>query len=214
MTNYTIEAHLFATYYDTALLSTFGTCTQLLLFGNLLVLLFNTTYLLHTWIRAGRGWLVATTCAMGLFAAVHLALKIAGTVLSWRSFYLGVQGDAAHASRMLSRGDVLDVVGDYLLVANNIVTDGLFLHRCYVIWGRDIKVVIVPTLSLVVSAVLGSIGAPQPDKIGGSDRRGFLRLFGMIILTNLILMALTAGRIWWVRRDVVTRIGTLHHAHV
>jgi hypothetical protein len=55
---------------------------------------------------------------MGLFAALHLALQIAITVFSWRSFYLGVQGDATHASSILSRGDVLDVVGDYLLVAN------------------------------------------------------------------------------------------------
>jgi hypothetical protein len=55
---------------------------------------------------------------MGLFAAVHLALQIAITVLSWRSFYLEVQGDAARASSMLNRGGALDVVGDYLLVTN------------------------------------------------------------------------------------------------
>ncbi|KAJ7309271.1 hypothetical protein DFH08DRAFT_944213 [Mycena albidolilacea] len=167
MSNYTIEAHLFATYYDTALLSTFGTCTQLLLFGNLLVLLLDTTYLLHTPIRASRSWLVAVTYAMGLFAAVHLALQIAITVLSGRSFYLEVQGDAARASSMLSRAGALDVAGDYLLVANNIVTDGLFLHRCYVIWGRKMKVVIVPAFSFVATA---------------------------------------AGRIWWIRRDVVSAL--------
>jgi hypothetical protein len=55
---------------------------------------------------------------MGLFAALHLALQIAFTVLSWRFFYLEVQGSAARASSVLSRRDVLDVVDDCLLVAN------------------------------------------------------------------------------------------------
>ncbi|KAJ7315691.1 hypothetical protein DFH08DRAFT_1039371 [Mycena albidolilacea] len=204
MSNYTIDPHSFGTYYYTALLPTFATCTQLLLFGILLALLFNTTYLLHTKIPASRGWLVAATCAMGLFAALHLALQIATTVLSWRFFYLGVQGDAARALSVLNRGAVLDVVDDYLLVANNIVTDGLFIHRCYVIWGRNIKVIIVPALSLVVTAVMGSVGASHPNDIGRSNHYEFGLVFGMNILTNLTLMALTAGRIWWIRRDIVT----------
>ncbi|KAJ7886116.1 hypothetical protein B0H14DRAFT_3127902 [Mycena olivaceomarginata] len=140
---------------------------------------------------------------MGLLAALHLALQIAITVLSWWFFHLGVQGDAARASTVLSRGAVLDVVDDYLLVANNILTDGLFIHRCYVIWGRNIKVVIVPTLSLIATTVMGSVGAPQHDEIGGLDQKNYRIAFIMILLTNLTLMALTAGRIWWIRRDVV-----------
>jgi hypothetical protein len=55
---------------------------------------------------------------MGLFAALRLALQIAITVLSWRFFYLRVQGDAARVLSVLSPGAVLDVVDDYLLVAN------------------------------------------------------------------------------------------------
>ncbi|KAJ7911633.1 hypothetical protein B0H13DRAFT_2271883 [Mycena leptocephala] len=210
MSNYTTDPHSFENYYYTALLPTFGTCTQLLLFGILLVLVFNTTYLLHTRIRASLDWLVATTYAMAVFAALHLALQIAITVLSWRVLCLGVPGDAAVAARassMLSRAAVLDVVDDYLLVANNIVTDGLFIHRCYVIWGRNIKVVIIPALSLVASTVMGSVGAPQPDEPGRSDHTDYRLAFGMMILTNLMLMALTAGRIWWIRRDVVAVLG-------
>ncbi|KAJ7771252.1 hypothetical protein B0H14DRAFT_2966540 [Mycena olivaceomarginata] len=191
MSNYTIDTQSFETYYDTALLSTFGTCTQLLLFGILLVLLFNTTYLLHTPVCASRGWLVAATCAMGLFAALHLALQIAGT------------GDAARALSMLNRGAVLKIVNDSLVVANNTVTDGIFIYRCYVIWGRDVKVVIVPALLLVAGTVIGSLGTPPPNQVG---RLGDYRLvFGMLNLTtNLMLMALTAGRIWWIRRDVAS----------
>ncbi|KAJ7309289.1 hypothetical protein DFH08DRAFT_1049926 [Mycena albidolilacea] len=193
MSNYAIEAHLFATYYDTALLSTFGTCGG------------HPEQVNNVRTDAAplvcRGWLVAAICVMGLFAAVQLALQVATTVLSWRSFYLGVQGYTTRASSMLSRGDVLDVVGDYLLVANNILTDGLFLHRCYVIWGRNMKVVIVPALSLTVTA-----GASQPDEIGDWDHHDFRRVFGMMISTNLMLMAMTAGRIWWIRHDVVSAL--------
>jgi hypothetical protein len=68
--------------------------------------------------RASRCWLIAAIWAMGLFAALHLALQITITVLSWRYFYLEVQGDVTRASSMLSRGTIVDVVDDYLLVAN------------------------------------------------------------------------------------------------
>jgi protein-S-isoprenylcysteine O-methyltransferase Ste14 len=69
------------------------------------------------------------------------------------------------------------------------------------------KVVIVPALSFVatagkkyrpVAAVLihvftavGFMAAAHPDEIGGSYHHDFCRMFGMIILTNLTLMALT-----------------------
>ncbi|KAJ7222004.1 hypothetical protein C8J57DRAFT_1392322 [Mycena rebaudengoi] len=204
MSNYTIDAHSFETYYYTALLSTFGTCTQLLLFGILLVLFVNTTYLLHTRIRTSRGWFVAATCTMGLFAALHLALQITMTVLTWRVFYLGVQGDATRAFGALTRGAIVDYVADYLLIANNLVADSIFIYRCYVIWGRNLKVVIIPAISLVASTVIGSVGAPKRDAEVGLDHDDYRLAFGMIILTNLTLMALTAGRIWWIRRDVVT----------
>ncbi|KAJ7870431.1 hypothetical protein B0H13DRAFT_2350390 [Mycena leptocephala] len=205
MSNYTIDPHSFENYYYTALLPTFGTCTQLLLHPPSSG--FDTTYLLRTSIRPSRDWLVVTTCAMAVFAALHLALQIAITVLSWRVFYLGVPGDAAVAARaLLSRGTVLDVVDDCLLIANNIVTDGLFIHRCYLIWGRNIKVVIIPALSLVSSTVMGFVGAFRPDDPSRSDDTYYRLAFGMTILTNLMLMALTAGRIWWIRRDVVAVI--------
>ncbi|KAJ7830992.1 hypothetical protein B0H14DRAFT_3714182 [Mycena olivaceomarginata] len=84
------------------------------------------------------------------------------------------------------------------------------------------KVVIVPALSFVatackkyrpVAAVLihvftavGFMAAAHPDEIGGSYHHDFCRMFGMIILTNLTLMALTAGRIWWIGRDVVSAL--------
>jgi hypothetical protein len=55
---------------------------------------------------------------MGLFTALHLALQIAITALSWCFFYLGVQGDAARALSVLSRRVVLNEVNDSLFVAN------------------------------------------------------------------------------------------------
>jgi hypothetical protein len=104
------------------------------------------------------------------------------------------------------------------------------------------KVVIIPTLSLTVAAgkkyrpvalaitnaftVIGFIGASTPDEVDDLDNHEFHLTFGMIVLTNLILMALTgtysnlvvpsflsilfislaAGRIWWIRRDVVSAL--------
>jgi hypothetical protein len=78
------------------------------------------------------------------------------------------------------------------------------------------------------------MGASQPDKIGRSDQLHLLLAFGMIILTNLMLMALTGtssnlavpifslnpvhfSQSWTYLVDTTRRrfrTGTLHHAHV
>jgi hypothetical protein len=73
---------------------------------------------------------------------------------------------------------------------------------------------------------MGFVGAFRPDDPSRSDDTYYRLAFGMTILTNLMLMALTgtfsllachvslpttlislaAGRIWWIRRDVVAVI--------
>ncbi|KAJ7208263.1 hypothetical protein GGX14DRAFT_395919 [Mycena pura] len=153
----------------------------------------------------GRWGLVLATCAMVLFATLQLATEIELNVLAFRIFRLAVEGEMAtnstRAARALSSFDVMYIVYNFLLVANIIVTDSLLIYRCYIIWNRNIRVVTVPLLSLMVSAVLGFLCAYENGH-SGNIHVDFRVVLGMVLLTNVVLMALTAGRIWSIRREV------------
>jgi hypothetical protein len=69
---------------------------------------------------------------------------------------------------------------------------------------------------------MGSGSASKPDEIGDSNRHDFRLTFGMIILNahdadryifvvpcffpSAVFISLAAGRIWWIRRDVVSAL--------
>ncbi|KAJ7676618.1 hypothetical protein DFH06DRAFT_611642 [Mycena polygramma] len=71
------------------------------------------------------------------------------------------------------------------------------MYRCYMIWGSKWKVVAVPSLLMVTTFAIGCM----------SSIPGFtfnqLAPYICATVTNLVLMVLTAGRIWWVRRDAL-----------
>ncbi|KAJ6513693.1 hypothetical protein C8R47DRAFT_1064399 [Mycena vitilis] len=103
---------------------------------------------------------------------------------------------------------------DLLFVTNSLVTDSFFIYRCFIIWGRSIRVVVGPLLML-----LGSASTNSPPAILGylaiyediSDSVSAYHIYtpaavAMGLATNLVVMGLTvsriqAGRIWWIRRD-------------
>ncbi|KAF7330662.1 hypothetical protein MSAN_02451500 [Mycena sanguinolenta] len=138
------------------------------------------------------------------------ALATAGTVLvvsttgiSMRMVYLLVQGNTDLPDRLLKIYQSLALVQDIILAINNLVTDLLFLYRCYVIWGSRKIILVLPAMMILATVVggcvtgLGYYGIVKlnipidprvPFILGGS--------------TNILMMCLTAGRIWYIRREV------------
>ncbi|KAJ6564361.1 hypothetical protein B0H19DRAFT_77632 [Mycena capillaripes] len=102
----------------------------------------------------------------------------------------------------------LDVAQNVLFALNVLVADLLFLWRCYVIWGNQRSVVFLPGLSVAATAAVsvgycvtlrGSAGpVSRLDHTSAVDPR---IPFILGVFTNLVLMALTAGRIWWIRQQ-------------
>ncbi|KAJ7214463.1 hypothetical protein GGX14DRAFT_610935 [Mycena pura] len=206
--NYTVDAVVFNNYWGVVLACTYGSFTELCLFGVFVGLVSATAYLLHKRVQDGRWALVLATCAMALFATLQLAAMIQLNVLAFRIFRLAVQGEMAtnstHAAGVVDSFNVMYSICNSLLIANNMVTDSLFIYRCYIVWNRNIRVVIVPILTLLVSAGLGFLcsyeaGHPSNIHVIHVDVR---LVIGMVLITNVILMTLTAGRIWWIRREV------------
>ncbi|KAJ6605453.1 hypothetical protein DFH09DRAFT_1121395 [Mycena vulgaris] len=79
---------------------------------------------------------------------------------------------------------------DMLYVANNFVADSLLIYRCWVVWNRNIFV-IIPGLTGLVMMIVFSADQQIP----------LSAFYAMTLATNVVLSVLTAGRIWWIGRQ-------------
>ncbi|KAF7324546.1 hypothetical protein MKEN_00495800 [Mycena kentingensis (nom. inval.)] len=93
---------------------------------------------------------------------------------------------------------------DLFMATNNLLVDAIFIYRCYVVWAHKTYVVALPALMLLATSVYNYTAAFADDWY-------YLRLgrlvdprYGLIlsVLTNVVLVLLTAGRIWWARRQL------------
>ncbi|KAJ7133449.1 hypothetical protein C8R44DRAFT_730603 [Mycena epipterygia] len=91
-----------------------------------------------------------------------------------------------------------------LEVEGSALTDGLFTYRCYVVWGRSIYATILPIAMLTATTVAGYVLEVQIDYRFSEPRHNATIGFILSVATNFVLMTLTAGRIWWVGREVRT----------
>ncbi|KAJ7230985.1 hypothetical protein B0H12DRAFT_219946 [Mycena haematopus] len=82
-----------------------------------------------------------------------------------------------------------------LVAMNNFVTDSLYLYRCYVIWGYRWKILLIlPGLFMLSSFALGIWTATGKSIINSQI------VFSLVVATNVVLTALTASRLLWIRR--------------
>ncbi|KAJ6594768.1 hypothetical protein B0H19DRAFT_69507 [Mycena capillaripes] len=210
--DYTIDSTTFDNYWDYVLLRIYGTCAQTLLYGVLLMLLGVTAHLLYNRSGAERRGLSVATAAMTILATLQFVFDICVTVLELHIVRLGVEGQLWPAASVLSTTnlyDRFDTAEDFLLVTNNIVTDSLFIYRCFIIWGHNVRIIILPVLMLLATTVLGYLATLYDNRFVPyyiDDRLAF----AMVLLTNVVLTVLTAGRIWWMRRDACIVLESAH----
>ncbi|KAJ7928136.1 hypothetical protein B0H13DRAFT_2311997 [Mycena leptocephala] len=96
---------------------------------------------------------------------------------------------------------------DIIILVNNFALDGFFIYRCYVIWsGSPYKrrVIGVPSLSLLLTTIYGitttSLFLANVTLPPFFPTNGLIAVSSCLVITNLLLTGLTAGRIWWTRR--------------
>ncbi|KAJ7194479.1 hypothetical protein B0H12DRAFT_1226792 [Mycena haematopus] len=204
--DYTIAPTTFAVYWEFAVSRLYGVYAEILLYGVLLVLLCIAIHGLNYWTGGARKSLAVATFLMALLATLQVIVHVGVTLLGLEILRLEIEGETWPASptrvRLTTLNYRLYAVKDFLLVTNNLVTDSLFIYRCFFVWGRNIRVVVLPMLLLLTTTVLGYLSAYEDDLVSPyfiDDRV----IFVMVIVTNVVLMTLTAGRIWWIRRDAI-----------
>ncbi|KAJ7865550.1 hypothetical protein B0H13DRAFT_2561976, partial [Mycena leptocephala] len=153
----------------------------------------------------GRTTLLVLTALMALLATVQFSLHVATTSLALRLLRIAVtDGQSAvplHPTGVEQLYWSLVLTQDIVLVTNTVITDGLLVYRCYLVWGRPRKIfVVVPILLMLGTLATGYVTSYDEDYSSGPYHFDPRIVFTLNLFTNFVLMILTAGRIWWVTR--------------
>ncbi|KAJ6510903.1 hypothetical protein C8R45DRAFT_398446 [Mycena sanguinolenta] len=151
---------------------------------------------IHTLVRRrethGIKLLMAWSCVIAVGGTTQIAINIAQAADSAR-----VVHDLLHAKVSNSHGPALLSAQIALGAVNNFVTDSLFLYRCYVIWAYQWKITILPGLFLLSTFGMGIASARLTTGLVFTKPQF---VYGLGVATNLILTALTVGRLLWLQR--------------
>ncbi|KAJ7669565.1 hypothetical protein B0H17DRAFT_1086605 [Mycena rosella] len=147
--------------------------------------------------RKARGTklLIGATCAMAVVGTAAMAINIALAVLTARTTQQIVHEQVAQFLNGLRYQETLAEALVITSLTNNFLTDSLFLYRCYVIWGSQKKIIILPGLLMIGTVATGFLSVVS---VSFQDAK---ITYGLAAATNVVLTALTAGRILWMRRD-------------
>ncbi|KAF7333341.1 hypothetical protein MVEN_02349400 [Mycena venus] len=137
-------------------------------------------------------FLMAASCVMAVVGTTQMAVTFAETVVTVRFVQQLVHAQVLNRPHFVK---TLSTVENVLLATNMFVTDSFFMYRCYVIWGHKRKILIPPVLLILVTLVVTILGAPT------SSLENATIPVGLAAATNLVLTALTAGRIMYIRRE-------------
>ncbi|KAJ7929729.1 hypothetical protein B0H13DRAFT_2538763 [Mycena leptocephala] len=138
--------------------------------------------------------LIVISCIMAVLGTAQMAVVIAQAVVAARLVQQVVHSQVLKEHKSQSNVLVLTTIREFGFFINNFVTDSLFLYRCYVIWGFQTKIVIVPALLMLSTFVMGIVRATA---LNGAVEDVIQITFGLAAATNL---AGSAGRILWIRR--------------
>ncbi|KAJ6529449.1 hypothetical protein DFH09DRAFT_1185129 [Mycena vulgaris] len=206
--NDVVDSGAFEDRWSTMLFTVSVNSTVLLLYALYVILFVFSIHTLNKRAPAVSRFLIGTAWAMFLLGTCGTVIVIVSTAISMRMVYLLVQGSSAESARLLYLYQSLALTQDIVLAINNLVTDSLLLYRCYVIWGSRKRILLVPGILILATMILGFISG-----------LGYYRLislavdidprvpFTMATTTNILLMCLTAGRIWYIGRQAQTVTG-------
>ncbi|KAJ7214905.1 hypothetical protein GGX14DRAFT_609734 [Mycena pura] len=140
----------------------------------------------------GKKVLLAATWAMAVLETGQMIIVLACCVISIQIMQQILQSPHGPAPILMTIYNILSAVQNIAWAVNKRSLRSFY--RCYIIWGRNWAVACVPGFLILSTFGIGCfllLGTTQvPESIG----------FILVAVTNVVLMALTAGRIWWVRR--------------
>ncbi|KAJ7652642.1 hypothetical protein B0H17DRAFT_1101361 [Mycena rosella] len=169
---------------------------EVFLYGAYLIMFGFYVYILRGRQMKKQHFLTGSAISLFILGTVHCALVLASAVFETRAMTRSnVDGYTFHATMKKSLGFAASAV----YVTNNIIADSIFIFRCYAIWNFRRTIVILPTILTVAGAGFGYYNVVS--KFGWQIFSGFIISVVLSLCTNLALMVLTVGRIWWLARE-------------
>ncbi|GJE85447.1 hypothetical protein PsYK624_015260 [Phanerochaete sordida] len=169
------------------------------LFYGAYVLLFAASIWVILWIQKNRGAntiIVTLHCLLFVACTLHYALEFAHFVEYLNGGEVaGFADETYHTFIADCTTSVADFLGDLILI-----------YRCYIIWGRNYYITIIPLLTassgLICAAVVGhfvwgTTGSTAMPSIVPLALASFI----LPLCTNVMVTGLIIGRIWWMSKD-------------
>ncbi|KAF8152860.1 hypothetical protein K438DRAFT_2026786 [Mycena galopus ATCC 62051] len=196
--------------WELALIEISGTCVQICFYTMFLILFIIAIHNLRRRETVGKNILLTFSWALAALGTTQLVLSIRRTVEALHILHeLVTLKQPANINPTLGTASQLRTyhsscfADQVVLMINNFAADLLFLYRCYVIWGRQKKVLIVPGILIISTVVVGCIAVVQADLFRTVNLNTLAATYIMSAITDMVLVALTAGRIWLKQRDAV-----------
>ncbi|KAF7342379.1 hypothetical protein MVEN_01826800 [Mycena venus] len=147
--------------------------------------------------------LLFTAILLAGFAIFQVVLDVALVALPNTVLQICMkEGMSQRAMSLLETFATIYNVRQGALATNNAIADSLLLYRCYLIWATSRYsrlVVAIPLLLILATAAIAyaAIYLVLDIRIP----------FGFALLTNVVLLGLTGGRIWYKRRQAAVLLG-------
>ncbi|KAJ6597947.1 hypothetical protein B0H10DRAFT_2231811 [Mycena sp. CBHHK59/15] len=202
--SYTVDPATYENYWEIVLNEICTASIVIIFYGIYIVLFLFAIHLLRHRLTPGRRTLIALTIVMALLSTTQFVLHATTVGLSLRLLQVAIKdGQRLFPITAFEKSYLALVLAqDVVLVTNTVVTDGLFVYRCYLVWGRPRKVfVIVPTLLVLATIATGYVTSYDEDYSTGPYHFDPRIVFVLNLATNFALMVLIAGRIWWIMRE-------------
>jgi len=151
---------------------------------------------------AGYKRFVWITGVLAILGTVQIVLRIVELTVAIRESQAFLEGRTGLLNGLYDLENAIWRVQVGIFILNNIGTDSIFIYRCFRIWTSARYVIFLPITLTTATALLAIVAVATST----ADTRGsYLDAipFAVSASTNITLVLLTAGRIWWVRRDLV-----------
>ncbi|KAF8888817.1 hypothetical protein BD779DRAFT_1522749, partial [Infundibulicybe gibba] len=100
-----------------------------------------------------------------------------------------------------------------LLTGQTIVADSTMVYRLYIVWGRSLRVVLLPLILVIgligadCGVVLSTIRWQTPLHVSPGYFGTIVSFFGATLILNLAVSGLITYRIWSINRDIAGLTG-------
>ncbi|KAJ7068597.1 hypothetical protein C8F01DRAFT_615831 [Mycena amicta] len=184
----------------------------------------------HSWLYAALFFATVSTIvarrqirlkSAGLHGAVVVmfALSTIHVAIRWyivkSAFITAGDSPITSLTYLLDPPLTLEIVGASAFATNTFISDSVLIWRCWTVWGRNTKIVVLPAISTVAGAVLGYLSVAEqaryiihPELPRGSFIDFATPYFGLSLGTTLLCTLLIILRIVLVTR--MTRESSLN----